>query len=116
MSIRGWRRHGQAPDVAVRFVDGDGTLFHQQYVQDIAPAIDENTRIRNETNGWSADRSKRKVGSIPVSIVWDKVREWQARGELPPRDNPLFGHMLNEKLKDLLRDRDYAKFRTTERV
>ena len=37
-------------------------------------------------------------------------------GELPPHDNPLFSPMLNEKLKELLKDRDYSKFRTTENV
>jgi hypothetical protein len=116
MNIRGWRRHDNAPDVAVRFVDADGTKFHQQYVQDIEPIVDANTRERNETGGWAIDRSKRKVGSVPVSVVWDKIREWQRRGELPPHGNPLFSSMLNQKLVEMLRDRDYAKFRTVDRV
>lgn len=116
MSIRGWRIHDQAPDVRTRFVDGDGTTFHRQFVQDVEPAIDANTRERNETNGWSPDRQKRKVGSIPVSIVWEKQREWERKGLLPKPGDPLYGYTLNRLLKDLLRDRDYAKFRTTERV
>lgn len=117
MRLRDWRRHSNAPDVATRFVDGDGTTFARQFVQrDIEPLIDENTRVRNETNGWTPNRQSRKVGSIPVTVVWDKVREWQRMGELPPHGNPLFSPMLNEKLKELLKDRDYSKFRTTENV
>lgn len=117
MSIRGWRRHGNAPDVAVRFLDGDGRMeAFQQYVQDVAPAIEHNTRVRNETDGWLPDRSARKVGSIPATIVWDNIRYWQARGELPPYGDPQYSRALNDKLKELLRNRDYAKFRTTERV
>ena len=117
MSLRDWRRHANAPDVSVRFVDGEGTRFYKQYVQhDVEPLLDHNTRVRNDTNGFLPDRSARKVGSIPVTVVWDKVREWQRMGELPPHDNPLFSPMLNEKLKELLKDRDYSKFRTTENV
>ena len=116
MSIRGWRRHEQAPDVALRFVDGEGKLIHRQFVQDVEPAIDANTRERNETNGWAPDRQSRKVGSVPVSIVWDKIREWQNKGELPARTDPLFSALLNRKLVEMLRDRDYSKFRTTDRV
>jgi len=116
MSIRGWRRHEQAADVATRFVDGEGKTFHRQFVQDVEPLVDQNTRIRNETNGWSADRSKRKVGSVPVTIVWDKMREWERKGLLPAPGTPGYGHTLNRLLVDLLRDRDYSKFRTTEHV
>jgi len=116
MSIRGWRVHEQGPDIRTRFVDGDGTKFHRQFVQDVQPAIDENARVRNETNGWSADRSKRKVGSLPVTIVWDKIREWERQGLLPAPGSPEYGHTLNRLLVNLLRDRDYSKFRTTEHV
>ena len=110
-----WDRHHQYDDVAVRVVDGDGHKFHQQFVQDIQPAIDHNTAVRNETNGWLPDRSARKVGSIPVTIVHDKIREWTINGELVLGD-PSYSSRLNMLLKDLLRDRDYSKFRTTERV
>lgn len=116
MSVRAWRVHEQGPDVRTRYVDGEGRLFHRQFVQDVQPAVDANTRERNETNGWSADRSKRKIGSLPVTIVWDKIREWERKGLLPPPGSPLYGNTLNRLLVDMLRDRDYSKFRTTERV
>jgi hypothetical protein len=109
-----WKRHAQWGDVAERIVDDEGTKFHRQFVQDVAPVIDQNTRIRNETNGRVA--GGRKLGSIPVTIVWDKIREWQSEGSLPPHGNPFFSSMLNEKLKDLLKDRDYSKFRTVDNV
>lgn len=116
MSIRGWRRHENAPDVAVRYIDGDGRLFHEQYVQDVEPIIEQNTALRNYNGGWAPDRSKRKVGTLPVTIVWDKIREWQAKGELPAHGTPGFSKELNRKLVELLKDRDYSKFRTVDRV
>lgn len=109
-------RHWQWADVGVRVFDGDGNLFHRQYTQDVEPAIDANTRVRNETNGWNADRTVRKVGSIPVTVVYDKIREWHREGRLPDRGHPMYSRVLNDLLKDMLRDRDYAKFRTTENV
>lgn len=116
MSVFGWHRHGNAPDVAMRYIDGDGKLIHTQFHQDVEPLIEENTRERNETGGWSEDRSRRKIGSIPVSIVWEKEREWEAKGLLPARTDSMYGHALNHLLVELLRDRDYEKFRTVERV
>ena len=110
-----WERHYQAPDVAVRRVDGEGYKFHRQYVQDVEPAIDENTRVRNETNGWLPDRSARKVGSIPVTIVHDWIRQWTLEGRLVMGD-PTYSSRLNQLLKEKLKDRDFAKFRTTEHV
>lgn len=110
-----WKRHTQWDDVAERYVDGEGSLYHRHFVQDVEPAIDHSTQVRNDTNGWLPDRSARKVGSIPVTIVWDKIREWEAQGELV-RGDPGYSMRLNHLLKNLLRDRDYSKFRTTENV
>lgn len=110
-----WEKHDQWDDVATRLVDGDGMKFHRQYVQDVQPGIDHNTQVRNETNGWLPDRSARKCGSIPVTIVYDKIREWHADGRLQ-RGDPSYSLQLNELLKDMLRDRDYSKFRTTEKI
>ena len=110
-----WHRNHQWGDVAERIVDDEGGKFHRQLVQDVAPAIDHNTKVRNDTNGWLPDRSARKVGSIPVTIVHDKIRQWEKEGRLKAGD-PDYGLRLNNLLKDMLRDRDYAKFRTTENV
>lgn len=110
-----WQKSSVAPDVMMRFIDGDGYKFHRQYTQDAEPLIDHNTRVRNETNGWLPDRSARKVGSIPVTIVHDKIAQWERDGRLK-RGDPAYGQALNGLLKEMLRDRDYAKFRTTDHV
>lgn len=110
-----WHKHYQWDDVVLRRLDGDGYQWHTQYRQDVEPCIDHNTKVRNETNGWLPDRSARKVGSIPVTVVYDKIREWERTGELK-RGEAGYGMRLNQKLKELLKDRDYAKFRTTEKV
>lgn len=112
-----WHRHHQWGDVAQRIVDDEGYTFHRQFVQNVEPIIDANTRIRNEANGRVAasETGARKVGSIPVTIVYDKIRKWHAEGRLD-RADPGYSMRLNELLKNMLRDRDYAKFRTTEHV
>lgn len=111
-----WRKSTLGDDIFERTIDGEGYTFHRQYTQDAQPLIDHNTAVRNETGGWNADRTARKVGSVPVTIVYDKIREWTAQGKLPARTDPAYSHTLNRLLVDLLRDRDYAKFRTTDRV
>ncbi|MGB0855085.1 MAG: hypothetical protein ACPGSI_17440 [Pikeienuella sp.] len=110
-----WRRSALGPDVFERKIDGEGSLYHTQYTQDAQSIIDLNTKIRNETNGFSADRRARKVGSIPVTVVYEKIRKWTQEGRLDQKD-PAYGHRLNKLLKDLLRDPDYSKFRSTENV
>ena len=110
-----WHQIGHFHDVAERALDGDGKKIHRQFVQDVEPAIDHNTKVRNETNGWLPDRSARKVGSIPVTLVHDWIRDWTAKGELVMGD-PSYGQRLNHLLKEKLKDRDFAKFRTTDHV
>jgi len=108
-----WQRHHQFHDVAERIVDDEGTKFHRHWVQDVEPIIDANTRVRNETNGIEPGR--RKIGSIPTSIAYDWIRKWIAQGVLDPQD-PTYSMRLNELLKEKLKDRDFAKFRTTDHV
>lgn len=106
-----WQRRWDG--VGVRIVDDDGMKYHRQFVQDVEPIINNNTRIRNETNGKVGEG--RRVGSIPTTIVYDKIREWTAQGRLDP-NAPTYSLKLNNLLKELLRDRDYAKFRTTDKT
>ena len=110
-----WHQDYQHADVSVRVLDGEGNNFHRQYTQDAEPIIDHNTAVRNETNGWLPDGSARKVGAIPVTIVHDWIRDWTIKGELVLGD-PTYGPRLNHLLKEKLKDRDFAKFRTTEHV
>lgn len=115
-SMEQWRPHATLPGVMERYIadDAEGKI-HRQKVQDVAPAIAEAARVRNDTGGWSADRHRRQIGEIPATIVYDKITQWHREGRLI-MGSPDYGMRLNELLKELLRDRDYAKFRTAENI
>lgn len=106
-----WKPHSALVGVYERYVDGfaNDTEFHRQKVQDIAPIIDFNTRVRNETNGKTPEGG-RHVGRIPATIYYDWVAEWTREGKIGP------GNMspLNDLLLGRLRNRDFAKFRATD--
>ena len=106
-----WRRHPTMPDVAERYVDGfaNDIEFYRQKVQDVAPIIDRNRRIRNETNGRTREGG-RYLGSIPATVYYEWIIEWQRKGLIGP------GNMdaVNDLLKQKLRDSDYSKFRATD--
>ena len=106
-----WKPHASLPGVAERFIDGVGsdTTFHRQKVQDVEPIINKATQIRNETNGRTPEGG-RHVGRIPATVYYDWVAEWTRQGKIGP------GNMsgLNDLLLSRLRDRDYAKFKTTD--
>ncbi len=105
-----WKKHSTLDGVFERYVDGfaNDTEFHRQKVQDVQPILDDNTRVRNESNGRTREGG-RKVGSIPATIYYDWVKEWTTKGLVEP------GNMagLNDLLLARLRDPDYSKFRTT---
>jgi len=106
-----WKPHSALNGVYERYVDGfaNDTEFHRQKVQDVAPIIDFNTRVRNETNG-ATQGGGRHVGRIPATVYYDWVAEWTKKGLVGP------GNMsgLNDLLVARLRDADFAKFRTTD--
>jgi hypothetical protein len=106
-----WKPHATLPGVAERFIDGgaNDTQFYRQKVQDVAPIINAASRIRNETNGATPEGG-RHVGRIPATVYYDWIEEWALQGKVGP------GNMsgLNDLLLGRLRDRDYAKFRTTD--
>ena len=103
-----WKRHGNLLGVAERYIPTDDG-FARQKVQDIEPIVDDNRRLANETDGRSAGGSFRKVGSIPATVYYQWIVEWQRKGLIGP------GNMdrVNELCLQRLRDSDYAKFRTT---
>lgn len=107
-----WYRHPNLPDVAVRYVDGfaNDTTFARQKVQDIAPIVSQNTRERYETQGWNAGRTMRKAASIPSTVYYDWIAEWQREGKLVLGD-PEFGSKANELCLKRVRDMEYNKFR-----
>lgn len=105
-----WHQHGNFDDVAQRYFEQDGVL-HRQKVQDIEPAIDANTRERNETGGWTRQRTMRKAASIPATVYYDWIVEWQRRGDLPDMTHPEFHTKANELCLKRVKDGDYGKFR-----
>ena len=106
-----WRPHSALPGVAERYIDGfaNDDTFHRQKVQDVAPILDYNARIRGTSNGKTAGGG-RHVGRIPSTVYYDWIAEWEREGLIGP------GNMggLNDLLLARLRDGDYSKFRTTD--
>ena len=106
-----WKPHASLNGVYERFIDGfaNDTEFHRQKVQDVAPIIDFNAKVRNETNG-ATPGGGRHVGRIPATVYYEWVAEWTAQKKIGP------GNMsgLNDLLLGRLRDSDYAKFKTTD--
>lgn len=106
-----WHAHPTLPGVAVRYIDGfaNDNTFARQKVQDIAPGIEANTIERNETRGWNAGRTGRKAASIPATLYYDWIAEWQREGKLDMKD-PEFERKANNLCLARVRDRDYNKF------
>ncbi len=105
-----WQQHSNLPGVVQRYIEHDD-FFVRQVQQDIEPVVDANTRERNETGGWNADRTMKKVASVPATLWYDWVAEWQRKGLLPPHSHPEFSRMANELTRKRVRDGDYGKFR-----
>lgn len=103
-----WRRHSNLPDVAERHIATDNGWARQK-VQDVAPTIEGNRRIRNETGGRTQGGGE-LVGRVPATVYYDWVKEWTAKGLIGP------GHMdaLNDLLIERLADSDFSKFRTAD--
>lgn len=105
---KNWKPHSALIGVAERYIDGDGDTFYRQKVQDVAPILAFNSKVRNETNG-ATPGGGRHVGRIPATVYYEWVAEWEREGKIAP------GNMsgLNDLLLARLRDRDYSKFKTT---
>lgn len=56
------------PGVFERFVDGEGDKFHVEKVQDVAPILNRNKRLQTQDDGFNADRSGRRIASIPMAV------------------------------------------------
>jgi len=104
-----WKPHSNLDGVFERYIPGDGNKFHRQKVQDVAPILEHNTRVRNETNGRTKGGG-RMVASIPATVYYDWIAEWTRKGLIGP------GNMsgVNDLLIKRIRDRDFSKFRMTD--
>lgn len=105
-----WHRHPNFADVVQREFWQDDMLVRQR-VQDVEPIVDANTRERNETGGWAAGRKMRKAASIPASVYYDWIVQWQKEGLLPDMTHPDFSALANDLCLKRVKDGDYSKFR-----
>lgn len=85
--------------------DGDGT-GSVVTIQDVAPTLDANKAMKNHNDGYNADRSMRRVASIPWVLI-AKIRNEEGWDPMRPDLYP-------EKMARLLNDPDYAHLRTAD--
>lgn len=108
MTWETWHPHPTIPGVGQRYFLGEGETFHRQTVEDVEPILKRNAAGRTG-DGFSADRSRRHVATIPATVFYDWIAEWQREGRIAP------GHMsgLNDLIRERLRDRDWRKLRAS---
>ena len=105
---RRWHPHRTLPGVMQRYFEGDGSTFHREKVQDVEPILKRNAALAGE-DGMNADRSGRRVATIPAVTFYDWIAEWERQGLIGP------GHYepLNDLIVKRLRDGDWRKLRTS---
>ena len=98
-----WRETA-IPGIFERFVDGEGTTYHVEKVQDVEPILDRNGRLRNLDDGFNADRSGRRIASVPIIVI----EQWRKEGF------DVFDPNNMQELKRRLNSSDWVKLRTSE--
>ena len=78
--------------------DPDGDQSTVRTVQDVEPILENNKRLQTLNDGYTADRSLRRVASIPLVVVQQWMKEdgvnWLA---LPKEEQTVY---LRRKLND----------------
>ncbi len=105
-----WEQHPNFADARVRYHLDDGHVV-RQVQQDAEPVLEANRRLSNETGGWNRDRTMKKVASVPATVFYSWVVEWQYKGLLPDMTHPEFQRMANDLCLKRVRDSDYSGFR-----
>lgn len=88
------------------FFSDDTDGFAVVSVQDVAPILQQNKAMRVTNNGYSADRTFRRVASVPNALrdKWLQEEGWDAwRPDL-----------YADKLAQKFMDPDYAHLRTAD--
>lgn len=99
------RRHLYTSSAGVSYTwedRADGGYEVRGY-QDVQPILDRNVDMANHNNGYSGDKTFRRVGSIPMHLIyqWAQEEGWNAF-------DPEHADKLAQKLNDL----DFWKLRT----
>lgn len=85
--------------------DGEGgLLIHSE--QDVEPILDRNKAMLTANDGYNADRSMRRVATIPL-IVRNMIINSEGWDPWQP-------HLFPEKMARLLNDPDWAHLRTAD--
>lgn len=78
--------------------DPDGDRSTVETVQDVEPILENNKRLQTLNDGYTADRSMRRIASIPLVVVQQWMQEdgvnWLA---LPKDEKAIY---LRRKLND----------------
>lgn len=106
-----WRSNGDG--TFSRWLEGAGsdTTIARETVQDVEPILARNKRIRNDRNGRTVGGG-RLLGSVPNVVIQQWIKEWTAKGLIGP------GNMdaLNSLIANRLRDGDWQKLRTVDKI
>lgn len=80
--------------------------FLVRSVQDVAPIIERNKALRTHNDGYNADRTMRRVATIPAAV---RIHFINTEGWDPGQP-----HLYPEKMARLLNDPDWAFLRTAD--
>ena len=92
------------PGIYERFVDGDGSKYHVEKVQDVQPILERNKALRNKDDGFNAARDGRRIASIPMVVIM----QWRNEGF------DAFDPNNADELKRRLNSSDWRYLRTSE--
>ena len=73
--------------------------------QDIEPVLADNREMRRADDGYTQDRSMKRVGRIPLVVV-EKIKKEQGWDPMDPNNS--------QRLLQLLDDPDYSHFKTSD--
>lgn len=87
----------------------DGDKFRIRSTQDVTPFLDRNKAMANHNDGYTADRTMRRVATIPdiIGLKWLNEEGWDWR-------HASFDPDVARKLVQKLNDPDWAYLRTAE--
>lgn len=90
--------------------DSDGDRTTVQTVQDVEPILENNKRLQTLNDGYNADRTMKRIASIPLVVVQQWMQEdgvnWLA---LPKAEKAVY-------LRRKLNDPQWRYLRTSEGV
>ena len=90
----------------------DGKQFHVKHRQDVEPVLEQNKRAQTANDGYTADRSMRRVGSVPKVVLYEAAKKMGISMKVALRSPEL----MNDLLWRLFNDPDYAHLRSAPKT